>query len=254
MAEDIEDGKIRIRCTGCGKKVKFPADQPGQTFRCPICKTTMVAPLDGNDVAPPSAQELRSSARRFTPPRPGTRLMRGPEPSAPATEPESQAPQPPEMPIQKITDFLARETDRAAKLCQEIIANPTIPVEAQAAQIRQIRNAKAYHFKQFVEATLKEVDSAIAALRNSPVVETDTGKERLRKMLLDRRGLLLFLNVMYEFRIISAPSAPTGGIPGNATAQPTKASTPDAQTPPRTNGVPPEPGGKAPDNSGPQPS
>ncbi len=47
MGERKDDGKVRIRCTGCGKKVKYPANLPGGTFRCPICHTIMVAPLNG---------------------------------------------------------------------------------------------------------------------------------------------------------------------------------------------------------------
>jgi len=249
MPDEVDDGKIRIRCTGCGKRVKFPADQPGQAFRCPICKTTIVTPLNGQDVAPPSAAELRSPGFA-APPRVSSPAVRPPEPeTSEPVEPPIQA----DTPIQKITNFLMRETDRAAKLCQQIVDNPSMSVEAQAGQIRHIRNAKAYHFRQFAEATLKEVDSAIAELNDSPVIDTETGKDRLRSLLYERRGLLIFLNVMYEFRRITPQNA-TGGTPGNGAEQPTKVSPQAARTVRRTNAARPSPSGKGPSSSAPRPS
>lgn len=243
MGEQTDDGKIRIRCTGCGKRVKFPANQPGQAFRCPLCKTTMVAPLDGEDAALPSAQEIQSATRnkvhRF---RPHT-MEKDEEPLKP--EPATEAPR---TPIQRITSFLIKETERTSQLSEAILARTAMPFETKIAQIRQLRQAKAYHFKQFVEAILKEMDTAISALRDSPVADTDTGKERLQKLFYERRAVLLFLNLMYEFKPVSE-SAANGGTRDSAKAQPTTASTQDARTAPRSGDVRPAPGGKAQGNN-----
>ncbi|MHA1571341.1 MAG: hypothetical protein ACTSWM_05935, partial [Alphaproteobacteria bacterium] len=40
------DGKVRMRCPQCGKKVKFPSGMAGETFRCPVCGSIIVTPLD----------------------------------------------------------------------------------------------------------------------------------------------------------------------------------------------------------------
>ena len=59
---DINDGKIRLRCPGCGKRVKFPAGYPGGTFRCPLCHTTIVAPIGAGDAEMPGGEELEAAA------------------------------------------------------------------------------------------------------------------------------------------------------------------------------------------------
>jgi hypothetical protein len=245
MSNPEDDGKVRVRCTGCGKRVKFPANVPGQTFRCPICKTTLVTPLDGESMGIPPAQDFQSATRTAV-----HRFRPHPAPETPRALADEGPAEPMGSPIQKITAFLIKETQRSTQLCEAILARAAMPLETQATQIRQLRQAKAYHFKQYVEAILKEVDGAIAALHNSPVVETDTGKARFQKMLAERRAVLLFLNIMYEFRPISERAASNGGAPGSAAERPTTTSTPAAQTPPRPAGGPPAPDDKAPGSNG----
>ncbi len=244
MGEKTDDGKVRVRCTGCGKKVKYPANHPGGTFRCPICHTVMVAPLDGADeltleeeshsgiISAPAAEQIPNGSDS--------------EPAAPSAPPQK----PPAL--ERVNAFLVRETERIGRLCEEVVSNTFMPVEEQASKLRALRHAKAVYFKRYVEAVLKDLDNELAELRDDPASETETGKSKINRLLLEKRALVLFLNVMFELRPAASP-ARNGATPdtrGNAAAPPTTPSQPAVQTPRSTPAADPAPGGKGPGSNG----
>ncbi len=241
MGERQEDGKVHIRCTGCGKKVRYPANQPGGTFRCPICHTVMVAPLDGPEemgLEEESASGVMAGGRSDQVPNGSA-----PKPAAAPSAPERKPPA-----LERVNAFLVRETDRIGRLCEEVVANPTTSVEEQASKLLALRHAKAVYFKRYVEAVMKDMDAEISALRDDAASETQTVQNKLKELLLERRGLVVFLNVMYEMRT-GLSSSRTGATPdtrGSAGAPPTTPSRPAAQTPQSTPGGAPAPGGKGP--------
>ena len=243
MGERQEDGKVHIRCTGCGKKVRYPANQPGGTFRCPICHTVMVAPLDSpGDMS----LEEESASGEFV----GGRSDQVPNGAAkPVAAPSAPERKPPAL--ERVNAFLVRETDRIGRLCEEVVSNPSTSVEEQTSKIQALRHAKAVHFKRYVEAVMKDMDTEISALRDDVASETPTVQNKLKELLLERRGLLVFLNVMYEMRTALSPARPgaTPDIRGSAAAPPTTPSRPAAQTPQSTPGAAPAPGGKGPGSS-----
>ena len=243
MGERQEDGKVHIRCTGCGKKVRYPANQPGGTFRCPICHTVMVAPLGGpDDLSLEEESRPGAAADALSAPVPDAS---GPRPAAPSA-PERRVPV-----LERVNAFLVRETDRIGRLCEEVVSNPSTSVEEQASKLQALRHAKAVYFKRYVEAVMKDLDNEISELRDDPASETQTVQNKMKELLLERRGLLVFLNVMFELRTGVSP-ARTGATPdtrGSAAAPPTTPSQPAAQTPQSNPGAGPAPGGKGPGSS-----
>jgi ribosomal protein S27E len=245
MGEKSDDGKVRVRCTGCGKRVKYPANHPGGTFRCPICHTVMVAPLDG-------ANELTLEEESHS----GIIAAAA---SAQVTndsdsEPDAAPSAPPQKPpaIERVNAFLVRETERIGRLCEEVVSNSFMPGEEQANKLRALRHAKAVYFKRYVEAVLKDLDNELAELRDDPASETQTGKSKISRLLLEKRGLVLFLNVMFELRPGASP-ARNGATPdtrGSAAAPPTTPSQPAAQTPRSTPAADPAPDSKGPGSNG----
>jgi hypothetical protein len=231
MDETQDDGKIRVRCTGCGKKVKFPADRPGGAFRCPLCHTVIIAPLRAiNDLI----------------------IEEEPQPGTTARVPRvSDTPDRKTLALERVNAFLVRETDRIGRLCEEVVSNPSTSVEEQASKLLALRHAKAVHFKKYVEAVLKDLDVEISKLCDDPASETQTVQDKLKQLLLERRGLTVFLNVMFELRTGVSP-ARTGATPdtrGNAAAPPTTPSQQAAQTPQSKPAAGPVPGGKGPGSS-----
>lgn len=217
-----DDGKIRIRCTGCGKRVKFPAGVGGQTFRCPICKTTMVTPIGGVDADESSTEMNAVAVSEPKLPRERAYVRTKDAPASAPSEPAQKRLAEPVDPVEKLTRFLLRETQRTGHLSRQILQDYEAPVADQAARIRQLRNTKAVNFRGFAQALLKDLDDEIRELKESPAVDTPTVKQKLMRLLYDRRAALIFLNAMFEFKPVAA-SAATQETPGTGSAQPTKA-------------------------------
>lgn len=276
------DNKIRIRCPGCGKRVKFPAGQPpGTTFRCPICKTTIVTPLNPTEVASfeteqsQAAQPLKITRRKLARPIPQSRS--GPEqpvepkPTAEPTQatPAPRAPTPSPKPasapseaeqmndtIEKVTVFLNKENDRVAQLSRKIVTMPGLSRERLVEEFQELRHEKAVHLKRYLLAILRDLDRSISKLRDDPASETSTGKDRLARLVRERECFVLYIKVMFELRKGTGAAGPTGAKPGTpsaAKAPPSKPSQRAAQSPPDKGDARPGPGDKAPDSSGARP-
>ena len=212
MAEKQEDGKVRIRCTGCGKKVKYPANQPGGAFRCPICKTIIVAPLENADKLSLEEETQEAGGRSDKIP-----SAADPEPAAPSA-PNRKTPA-----LQRVNAFLVRETDRIGRLCEEVVSNPGMSVEEQASKIQALRHAKAVYFRRYVEAVMKDLDNGISELHDDPASETETVQNKVKELMFERRGLLIFLKVMFELRpgVSPARNGATPDTRDTAAAPPT---------------------------------
>lgn len=258
MGERTEDGKIRIRCPGCSRRVKFPAGKGGETYVCPLCHHVIVCPVEDPELTPPTIEELNS----ITPPLP---LNRRPS-ERPAERPVEREREDANLDrilehitgetpakrmdivtrepvLKQLNAFFVRESERIGKLGEEVLADTELSAEQQTERLHELRRAKSFRFRKYVEGLLKDVDGEIAALRDNPASETQTLRQRLNALVQERRGLLLYLNVMFEIRTTKA-AAP--GTPGTAGAPPTTPSTPGAQTPRSKPAAGPGPGGIAP--------
>jgi hypothetical protein len=254
MGETQDDGKVRMRCTGCGKRVKFPANQPGGTFRCPICHTTIVAPLRAiEDLSLEEEPKLGPNAAVPTPAAPSViaPAAQAPRPLAPKAAGMPVALERKAPALQRVNAFLLRETERIGRLCEEVVSSPSTSVEEQASKLQALRHAKAVHLKRFVEAIQKDLDAEISDLRDHAASETQTVQEKLKQLLQERRGLLVFLDVMFELRtgVLPARPAATPDTRGSAAAPPTTPSQPAVQTPQSKPAAGPAPGGKGPGSS-----
>lgn len=264
---EVTDGKVRLRCPGCGKRVKFPADQPGQTFRCPLCHTTIVTPINGAGLEAPTKEELSEAAASVpvtapppdAPPtlKPATPPARyKPAPSTPqerrpvaSDEPIADVKNAPV--IDRINTFLVRETQRTGRVATDVLGDAKMSLEEQVAYVKELRRGKAVRFKMYVESLMKDLDGEITALRENPAVDTPTIQNRLKALLTERRGVMIYLNIMFEIK----PPAPAAkpGTPAGESAPPNSPSRPTAQTPPGTPSAAPAPEKPAPGSSASQP-
>lgn len=237
MGEREDDGKIRIRCTGCGKRVKFPAGMPGQTYRCPLCHTTIIAPIGNGEEA--------SAAASSPPPQPAPEIpLKAPQ-QGPAMRPE-RIQKNNEPAVDRFNAFVLKATYRMQSLANAAMI-PSEETPAQlAARLNELRHVRALQIKDYAHAMLRDMDKAIAELKESPAAGTDSVRTRLERLLTERRNFLLYLNVMFELRPSAAARQDT---PGSAEAPPT---TPAQQAPQKPQGTPPaspEQGGTAPGSS-----
>lgn len=240
MGEKDKDGKVRVRCTGCGKKVKFPAGLPGQTYRCPGCHTTIIAPIDGgqDDETPAeAAPQPDSSPRRFRPAAP------------PPPPPRQAAPRQAELSgpaVDRFNAFVLKETHRMHGGANSLLLPSEETPKEIAARLNDLRHLRAIRIKECAHAILKDMDRAIADLKNNPAAETNTIRQKMEKLLLERRNFLIYLSVMFELRPV-APARPD--TRGSAAAQPTTPSQQAPQTPPGTASDAQAQGGTAPERS-----
>ena len=228
----MDDGKIRLRCTGCGKRVKFPAGAPGETYRCPICHTVIVAPLDAGAIERPGSAELFSAVSKpeFRPRRP--RPVSKPEPRPqPANGPALKAIQRPpaddatQHPVEVLSNFMILQTRRASKISREVLGNALLSLDEKKAKLRKLRQLKAIGLREQVLRIRKDLDRRIGALHNTPNANTPAMQKKINKFECEREELKLYLDIMFELRAPSqeqAPSQPptddTPDTPGSAEA------------------------------------
>ena len=235
-----DDGKIRMRCPGCGKRVKFPANVPGTTFRCPICHTSMVSPLDAADAdKAPSIEELirnrpsRSTAKRAVtapspkPKEPATPVSRKP---APARRPSDKSETPA---IDRLNAFLLKEQQRIGGLVSQIIRDSRLSDEEKTAELLSLRHQKAVGLRSLADVMFRDINRTLARLRDDPAVDTESGKARIAAVEREKRGLELFLKVMFQIRTVSQDNRLNGATHDTregAEAPPSKPSQPGTET------------------------
>ena len=258
------DGKIRLRCNGCGRRVKFPAGSPGETYRCPICHTLIVAPLDDRDMTPPTAEELTVAVKEASQ-APSAAVEPAPDAEAPAAESVPLQPATGEEPIdqeaydkyqksiERVNVFIARESQRIGRLCREVLADRSVARKEKVERLLQLRHVKAVALRRFVDNLGKGLDEAIRKLEAHPAAETKTVQDVADRLKWERRNLLLYLRVMFHLQSGhdngNAPNARTG-TPAGGEESASTSWIQAAQTPRRKDVAGPEPSGTGPDSNG----
>ena len=233
MAKKKDDNKIRVRCTGCGKRIKFPANLPGTTFRCPICKTTLVSPLSAQEIEEPPPMDLDFKSpvdTKFAPPSRTTPPKRAP--AQPPHPPRPKEPPPPS--IYRLNSFILREQKRVCELSSQVVHDPALSDDRKTAELLTLRHEKAVNLRSFVDAMLRDFKHAIDELRNSPAAETESVHKRIKEIAKQRDEIRVFLKMMYQLRTVGEDNRLNGattGTPAAAKEPPSKPSPPDAQTP-----------------------
>ena len=213
-----DDGKIRVRCTGCGKRVKFPAGAPGEAYRCPVCHTTIVAPLDRRDIARPSDAELKL-------------YLPKPLPAAERTDKEAAAPSTAartrstssrffkgKHPVEELGEFMIRQTQRATQVSREILTSPKFADEKRRAKLGELRTLKGVRLREYVRGLLRDLDQRIAVLRHSAGAEAETSKRAIARLQQQRDQFVLYLEVMFQLQTPgpngpgAKPDTPAAGV------------------------------------------
>ena len=251
------DDKIRMRCTGCGKRVKFPRGSAGQTFRCPKCHKTMVAPLDDDDGEIPSPSELKSvalAAARAARPRydPSKAIRR---PSLDRTRQEDRTPNLLNS-IERVNAFLNRQAETIGPMCRSALTDQSLSQEERIAEVRRLRSVKAVNLRKFVDAIKTDLNKAIEKLKANPAAETETIAEKLGQLVTERECLTQYVQVMFALRPVAqempAPTA-TPDTPATGAKPPSSVSPQAPQDRPDTKNGDSKPAGTAPENNSPPP-
>ena len=232
-----KDGKIRVRCPECGRKLKFPAGNPGVILRCPICMHNIIAPLD--DAAPEPQEEAKPEpAPRAEPAAAEPQQAPAAEPQqaptaepqqAPATEPQ-QAPAAtapayprrrtggklvdkldawtPQAPrerrndsIARLVTFLNRENERIRGRAVDTIHDPDIPAQQTQQRLLALRQEKNTRLRSEIDKIVRSLDEEILSLTHHPMAARASVRAQLEEKKAEKSGLFLFLKLIFGLRL-----------------------------------------------------
>ena len=188
------DGKIRLRCPGCGKRVKFPEGYPGQAYRCPICHTTIVSPLDGDDIHLPSKKELASVVGKFAP------ASEAPHATRPIVSHRPKGVKARRHPVERLGSFMSQENQRATQLSCEILLDSALSDKERIEKLQSLRQSKGIRLKQYVLALHRDLDKQIVSLRNSAAADTPSNRQNIAGLETHREQLRLYVKVMFQLQ------------------------------------------------------
>jgi len=157
------DGKIRVVCAGCGRKVKFPASELGKTFRCPACGAMVIT---------------STGQKRGTAGGPGT----GPGPAAAAGRRTSRSWRSAGLlvsknaALEKLSVLFQKEEERTVQRAAEILSAGGTETE-RTRRLERLRSEKSERIRRIMERAASDLRTEIASLTRqaarSPAVQRE---------------------------------------------------------------------------------
>ena len=88
---------LKLHCTSCGRPLRAPPRQAGQTVRCPSCGTRLTVPTELSDASPRRESSAQDAPDLIAPPEPDSDLLSPPlrAESSPPPLPAQRPPRPP---------------------------------------------------------------------------------------------------------------------------------------------------------------
>jgi len=215
------DGRIRIRCNECGKRLKVPSGHPGKVFRCPICASTIIAPLTQD------TDEVRQQERE------AARVIRqtGWIPQlAQQTRHKS---------LENLSHAVAREFQDLMQSLASVLGRGPLKDQEAAERIQTLWREKSQRLRELAVRLMYDVDREIRELEMSPMRKQPSFIEKLNTKLRERRDLAYVMKLVFNVTLPEGPSVP-GAPPGPSIPPATPAApVPQSGTPP----APPAPNG-----------
>jgi uncharacterized Zn finger protein (UPF0148 family) len=197
MAETARDsdGRIRIRCNECGKRLKVPAGHPGKVFRCPICANTIISPLtqDTDEVK----REEREAARviRQTGWVPQIALQ---------TRHKS---------LESLSHAVAREFQDLMQGLASILGRGPLKDNEAADRIQTLWREKSQRLRELAVKLTYDLDREVRELEMSPMRKQPSFIEKLNAKQRERRDLALVMKLVFNVtmpEVSSAQPMPSG--------------------------------------------
>lgn len=190
LAKD-EDGRVRIRCKECGKRLKVPAGHPGKVFRCPICASVIIAPLSAAQVAEAMDEQERVAAKviRSTGWIPQLALQ---------TRYKS---------LENFAHTVGREYLDLIQSCASVLGHAPLKDHEAAERIQTLWREKNQKLRDFAAKLMLDLDREIREIEISPLRKQPSFIERLDAKLRERRDLALVMKLVFNVTMPEGPSA-----------------------------------------------
>jgi hypothetical protein len=187
-----DDGRIRIRCPECGKKLKLPAGLPGKIFRCPICAASIIAPLETASAAGQKTKEDDLIALR----------RMGWTPNLMQVERYKS--------VENLGNVLGREYVDIAQSCAKILANTNYKDADAAERVAVLVREKMAKLRDYAVKQAMDLEREIEELHRNPMKNQFHHQEKIAAKQRERRDFGIFLKVVAN---ITLPETTTPGTP-----------------------------------------
>jgi len=202
MLGSRKDGKIRIRCPECGKRLKFPSDKPGTILRCPICMHTLVAPLEGDE----KVETVESVTKKAEQTIQQLKRMRGPAGGETTDKVAAWGTQSAVVQrndsVSRLVKFLNAENDRVCGLAVNTIHDPTIAADQKEKRLIGLRQDKNNRVRREIDKIVRDLDEEIHRLTHHPLANQPTIKTDLQKRQEEKDGFFLYLRIIYGVKLV----------------------------------------------------
>lgn len=175
------DGKIRVRCSQCGKRLKMSPSQPGKVYTCPICGNSVVAPL--GQVRTGHLEDDSELTERDV-----KRLGWTPT----LTRRERYAS------MEKMGNYLAREYSENAQMLARALSSESLSVIQANEKIIEGRKELAGKIRKFATTLVGEIEQEAYNLEHHPMRKQQSYTEKAEHKRRELRDLKIYLKLMFN--------------------------------------------------------
>lgn len=204
-----KDDKIRVRCRECGKKLKLPGNEPGRVFRCPICSSAVVSPLeidpnlDVQKSAPHPGE--KSSGGRMSLDDVDSVFSRADAAKgigrATGWRPQIKS-EPENKPINDLVNFLNRENERVRDMAVASLQDASATAEQQARRLASLRKEKNQRLRAEIDQIVERLDNEIRAMSKGANMRNAEVRSRLEKKQAEKRELLAYIQGLFGLKLV----------------------------------------------------
>jgi len=194
------DGRIRIRCHECGKRLKLPPGAGGRVFRCPICANTIISPLDSD----PAATEQKDQAE--------AKIMKRLSGWAPVLSQKERY-----KSVESLGHFLGREFADLAQSYAGALAGVVTEESEALDKVQALYREKMARTREFARRIITDLSREIAEMERNPMQKQLGFAERLEGKRREKRDFEIILKVLFD--ISMSPAVPPEQPPAQPGAQ-----------------------------------
>lgn len=198
-----EDGRVRIRCKECGKRLKVPAGHPGKVFRCPICASVIIAPLSVAQVTEAMEEHERVAARVIR--------STGWIPQL-ALQARYRS-------LENFAHMAGREYLDLIQSCASVLGHAPLKDHEAAERIQTLWREKSQKLREFAAKLMLDLDREIREIEMNPLRKQPSFMERFDAKVRERRDLALVMKLIFNVAMpdASSPNAPQSPPSPNGT-------------------------------------
>lgn len=182
-----QDGKTRVRCQSCGKRLKYSGNAAGKIFRCPACGGAVVGALELSEAEEAEAAETPKAedAPRGTATAPEPDGLPGKWRPGGFVARRNEA-------VVKMTEFLRRDAERVGEEAVSILAE-RIGDRQKTGRLREVRRRALARRRQLADQLLADMQKEAGMSPQDPQAQSGKVEPRVAAKLQEMREFQFYL-------------------------------------------------------------